>query len=253
MAPGPTRRLALFAYGVLCHAASILSLVVLFGWLGGFGFVPVLLDEGGSLSLPAALAWNTLVMVAFTVFHSVFARSAVKKSTRRFHERNLERATYNLLSAIFAILLVLAWAPIPARVWEIQGTTAALAIQVTHAVLWILHMTSIVLMNYNDFFGLRQVGLAMRGEAYRPLPPVSEGYYLWTRLMLVITLALIPWASPVMSAGRLQLAVFMTAYVVLGAWLSNRDRGDLATVPVTAAAGPSSHVRPSGTASPAAG
>jgi hypothetical protein len=238
MAPAPPRRLALFAYGVLCYGASMLSLVVLFGWLGGYGFVPVRLDEGGTFSLPAALAWNTAVMVGFGLFHSVFARSWMKTRTRRWHGRNLERVTYNLLSAIFAILLCLVWEPIPSRVWEVQGAAAVLAIQVTHALLWVLHMTSIVLMNHNDFFGLRQVGLAMRGEAYRPLPPVSEGYYLWTRLMLVVTLALIPWASPVMSVGRLQLCVFMTGYVVLGAWLSNRDRGDLATVPITAAAGP---------------
>lgn len=238
-------RQGLFAYGVLCYGASMLSLVVLFGWLGGFRFVPVRLDEGGTLSLPAALAWNTVVMAAFALFHSVFARSWMKAWTRRWHAHNLERVTYNLLSAIFAILLCLVWAPIPARLWEVQGAAAVLALQATHALLWVLHMTSIVLMNHNDFFGLRQLGLAMRGEAYRPLPPVSEGYYLWTRLMLVITLALIPWASPTMSVGRLQLCVFMTSYVILGAWLSNRDRGDLATVPIGATPGPSSHVRPS--------
>lgn len=231
-------RSAIFAYGVLCYGASMLSLVVLFGWLGGFGFVPVRLDEGGSLSLGAALGWNTVVMFAFALFHSVFARSWMKAWTRRWHARNLERATYNLLSAIFAVLLCVLWEPIPARVWEFQGAATVLGLQVAHALLWVLHMTSIVLMNHNDFFGLRQLGLAMRGEAYRPLPPVAEGYYLWTRLMLVITLALIPWASPVMSVGRLQLCVFMTGYVVLGAWLSNRDRGDLATVPVIAASLP---------------
>jgi hypothetical protein len=71
----------------------------------------------------------------------------------------------------------------------------------------------------------------MRGEGYRPLPPVSRGYYLSTRLALVISLALIPWAAPVMTAGRLQLCIFMTIYTGLGAWLSNQDRGDLMTVP----------------------
>src|SRR5262249_27741579 len=100
---------------------------------------------------------------------------------------------------------------------------------VVYVLLWVLHMASIVLMNHNEFFGLRQIGLAIEGKAYRPLPPVSERYYLWTRLTLVITLALFPWASPVMTAGRLQLCLFMTAYIVLGAWLSNRDRGDLET------------------------
>src|SRR5262249_40930295 len=101
---------------------------------------------------------------------------------------------------------------------------------------WIVHMTSIVLMNHNEFWGLRQIGFAMRREEYRPLPPVSRRYYLWTRLALVITLALIPWASAVMTVGRLQLSIFMTMYTVLGAWLSNRDPGDLVTTPPSTSA-----------------
>jgi hypothetical protein len=84
---------------------------------------------------------------------------------------------------------------------------------------------------------LRQIGLAMRGEEYRPLPPVSRGYYLATRLVLVISLALIPWASPIMTAGRLQLGVFMTVYTALGAWLSNRDGGDEMVVAAPGATG----------------
>jgi methanethiol S-methyltransferase len=225
------RVLALAGYGSVCYAASMVSLVVLFSWLGGFGFFPIRLDEeGGSFSL-GAFAWNTTIMIAFALYHSVFARTGVKQRTRALLGRNLERASYNLVSAVLAVLLCLAWRPIPIRLWELPSPEAAYAMHAAYGALWVVHMTSIVLMNHNDFFGLRQIGLAMRGEAYRPLPPVSRGYYLSTRLALVISLALIPWASPVMTAGRLQLCVFMTIYTALGAWLSNRDRGDLMTIP----------------------
>lgn len=228
------RVLGLAAYGSVCHAASMLSLVVLFAWLGGFEFFPIRLDEGiGSFSL-AAFSWNTTVMIVFALYHSVFARTVVKQRTRRLLGRNLERATYNLVSAVLAVLLCLAWRPIPIRLWELPSPEATYAMHAAYVILWIVHMTSILLMNHNEFFGLRQIGFAMRGEEYRPLPPVSRGYYLSTRLALVISLALIPWASPVMTVGRLQLCVFMTIYTALGAWLSNRDRGDLMTTPVSA-------------------
>jgi hypothetical protein len=187
------------------------------------------LDDGGGSSATAALGWNSAIMIAFGLYHSLFARTIVKRRLRPLFGRNLERATYNLISAVLAVVLCLLWQPIPVRLWELSSP-ATPAMQGAHVLLWIVHMTSIVLMNHNDFFGLRQVRLAMRGEPYRPLPPVSETYYLWTRLTLVISLALIPWASPVMSAGRLQFCLFMTVYIALGAWLSNRDRGDLATV-----------------------
>jgi hypothetical protein len=226
------RVFALAAYGVICYAASMASLAVLFAWLGGpvpFPF-PLHLDQGSDGPVAAALAWNTAIMAAFGLYHSIFARTVVKRRTRLLLGRNLERATYNLTSAVLAVLLCLLWQPLSLRLWEMPSAAAARGMQVAHVLLWIVHMTSIVLMNHNDFFGLRQVRLAMRGEAYRPLPPVSEAYYLWTRLTLVVSLALIPWASPVMTAGRLQFCLFMTVYIALGAWLSNRDRGDLATV-----------------------
>ena len=240
------RRLGLAAYGAACYAASMASLVVLFSWLGGFEFFPIRLDEGpGSVSL-AAVVWNTAIMFAFALFHSLFARTSVKRRTRRVVGRNLERVTYNLLSAVLAVLLCLAWWPMPARLWQLSSPEARYAMQGAYVILWIVHMTSIVLMNHNDFFGLRQVGLAMRGEAYRPLPPVSRGYYLSTRLALVISLALIPWASPIMTAGRLQLCVFMTVYTALGAWLSNRDGGDEMMVPVPGAIPETGEMRKAG-------
>ena len=179
------RFFALAVYGVVSYGMSMLSLVVLFAWLGGIALLPFRLDEGSGSSAAAAIAWNTAIMIGFALYHSIFARTTVKERTRRLLGRNLERATYNLLSAVLAMLLCLAWRTIPLRLWELQSTAGANAMRAVYVLLWVVHMTSIVLMNHNEFFGLRQIGLAMRGEEYRPLPPVSHGYYLWTRLTLV--------------------------------------------------------------------
>jgi methanethiol S-methyltransferase len=224
-------RVAVLAtYGALCYAASMLSLVVLFLWMGGPAWFPIRLDDGGGQAPSvAAYAWNAAIMIAFALSHSLLARTAIKRRTRPLVGRNLERVTYNLLAALLAILLCLAWKPIPLRMWEISWPAGALLVQVVYVLLWVIHMASIVLMNHNEFFGLRQIRLAMRRAEYRPLPVVSEAYYLWTRVTLVVSLALIPWASPIMTAGRFELCLFMTGYVAFGAWLSNRDRGDLAT------------------------
>jgi methanethiol S-methyltransferase len=228
------RAATLALYGALSYTASLASLYVIFGWLGGPVPVPVRLDQDGP---PGAmpLAWNTAVMLGFGLYHSVYARSSVKVRMRRVIGRNLERATYNLLSAVLAVALCLLWRPLPAQLWTLPPA-AAMSMPTVHGLLWVVHLTSIVLMNHNDFFGLRQIGLAMRGQAYRPLPPISRRYYLATRLTLVMSLALIPWASDVMTVGRLQFCLFMTAYIALGAWLSNRDRGDVTTVPASALA-----------------
>src|SRR5439155_21393266 len=109
------RAVALTAYGVVCYTASMLSLIMLFAWLGGFGFFPIRLDDGIGSWTPGAVAWNTAIMLAFALYHSVFARTVVKKRMRLLVGRNLERATYNLISAVLAVRLCLAWQPIPLR------------------------------------------------------------------------------------------------------------------------------------------
>lgn len=224
------RPVALALYGALSYGASLASFYVVYAWLGGPVPLAFHLDDAPRASPAVSLAWNTGLIVLFALYHSVFARTTVKTRTRRLVGRNLERATYNLLSAVLTVLLCVLWLPIPRALWGLASAEAAQAMQLAHGLLWVVHFTSIVLMNHNDFFGLRQLGLAMRGAPYRPLPAVSRRYYLGTRLPLVISLALIPWASAVMTVGRLQFCVFMTAYVALGAWLSNRDPGDVPTV-----------------------
>jgi hypothetical protein len=238
--PGRGRAVALALYGALSYVASLASFYVVFVWLAGPTALGVALPLGFHLDDPAPPAsaatfvWNTAIMVAFALYHSIFARTVIKTRTRRLIGRHLERVTYNLMSAVLAVLLCLLWRPMPGVVWEAPTATLAQAIVAAYVGLWIVHLASIVLMDHHDFFGLRQVGLAMRGEPFRPLPPISHRYYLWTRLTLVISLALIPWAAPVITVGRLHFALFMTAYIALGAWLSNRDPGDVATVPAVA-------------------
>jgi protein-S-isoprenylcysteine O-methyltransferase Ste14 len=233
------RKLGLGAYGVLCYAGSLASFFFVFAWLGGPAGIPFPWRLNQAQASPSALAFagNVALFIAFGLYHSLLARSSVKRNIRRFLPRTLERATYCLTSAVLTVVLCLLWQPFGPVLWEMPSAAGAQAMQLLHVLLWVVHLTAIVLMNHNEFFGLRQIGQAMRGSEYRPPPPVSEFYYLWTRLMLVISLALIPWATSVITASRLEFCLFATTYVALGAWLSNRDRGDFETVAGTASQG----------------
>ena len=77
------RAVGLTAYGVVCYTASMLSLIMLFAWLGGFGFFPIRLDDGIGSWTPGAVAWNTAIMLAFALYHSVFARTVVVVDTKK--------------------------------------------------------------------------------------------------------------------------------------------------------------------------
>jgi methanethiol S-methyltransferase len=225
----------LSGYAALCYTGSLVGLAFAFAWLGGpVGIaVPWRLDQADAGPSAQAISANAVLLALFGLYHSLMARSAVKRRARRFLPRALERATYNLTSSFLTMLLCLLWQPLTPILWAAPSIATAQVIQLAHVCLWVIHLTAIVLMNHNEFFGLRQIGQAMRGLNYRPPPPVSKFYYLCTRLMLVVSLALIPWASPIMTTGRLEFCLLGTSYVILGAWLSNRDHGDNAVVIVS--------------------
>ena len=225
-------RVSLASYGALCYACSLAGFAFAFAWLGGpVGVLfPWQIDQADVAPATLAIAVNAALFILFGLYHSLMARSSVKLRIRRVLPRVLERATYNLTSILLTVLLFLLWQPLSPILWVAPSVTITHAMQLTHIFLWVVHLTAIVLMNHNEFFGLRQIGQAMRGLNYEPPPPVSEFYYVCTRLMLAISLALIPWASPVMTAGRLEFCLLATSYIVFGVWLSNRDRGDTAVI-----------------------
>jgi hypothetical protein len=233
------RKLGFGAYGILCYAGSLASFYFVYAWLGGPAGIsfPWQLNEAEASPSAFVFIGNAALFIAFGLYHSLMARSSVKRRIRRLLPRTLERATYCLTSAVLTVVLGLLWRPFSPVLWETSSAAGVQAMQLLDVLLWVVHLTAIVLMNHNEFFGLRQIGQAMRGLEYRPPPPVSEFYYLWTRLMLVISLALIPWATPVITASRLEFCLFATTYVVLGAWLSNRDRSDVETVAGAASQG----------------
>src|SRR5262249_54494403 len=195
------RKLLLAAYGLLSYIASLTCFLFVFAWLGGPVGVafPWQLDDSIEPISINALGINPVLFIGFRLFHSLMARSLVKQRLRQFLPRTLERATYTLISSALTALLCLLWHPISPVIWAISSYTIMRAVVLFHVLLWVVHLTSIVLMNHNEFFGLRQIGLAIRGFDYHPLPPISNSYYLCTRLMLVLSLALIPWVSPIMT------------------------------------------------------
>src|SRR5262249_21569709 len=200
------RKLLLAAYGLLSYIASLTCFLFVFAWLGGPVGVAFLWQLDGSIATISinALGINAVLFIGFGLYHSLMARSLVKQRLRQFLPRTLERATYTLISSALTALLCLLWHPISPVIWAISSYTIMRAVVLFHLILGACHLKSFFLINHNDFFALRHIGPAIRVFASPPLPPISNSYYLCTRLMLVLSLALIPWVSPIMTVGRLQ-------------------------------------------------
>lgn len=228
MSAGPAAivpaRAGLLCWAAVCGGATVLAFAWFAAWIAG-GILPRTIDgaPGPRWETGPALLWNASLFVGYCGLHSLLARSWCKRVTRRFVPASVERVTYCGLFSVLIIAFCWVWAPMPAPVWRVESAVGVAALWTLFGLAWAGHLWSIWYIDLAEFFGLRQVGFALRGEAYRPPPEADRRTYLIGHVPLVVTLAIIPWAAPSMSQGHLLLAVIGTLYCGLGAWWADRD------------------------------
>jgi hypothetical protein len=218
-------------YGIASQVVSLGSLVYFAFWVYRIG-VAKTIDSGVPGNRIFALAVDTLLLTVFCFSHSALARTRVKQWMRQFIPHVYERATYCLLFGVLLFAVCFAWQPLPGIVWRIHSTDGVIAIVALFILSWAVHFGALGWMGYAEFFGLRQCRFAANNEDYRPPEPMERRDFLIAHGLLVVSLMAIPWATPVMSVGQLYFCVFLTAYDVVGGWLSSHDLSDV-PVPVT--------------------
>jgi len=227
------RKAVPLVYGVVSQIVGLGSLVYFGFWVYRAG-VPKTVDSGSTGNLVAAVAIDTFLLAFFCFMHSILARSSVKSRMRRYVPHLYERATYCLLFGLLLFATCFAWRPLPAVLWRITSPAGVAAITTVFALGWIVHFGSLFWMGYGEFFGLRQMSFASRGEEYRPPAPMTRRDFAVSHILLIVSLMWIPFATPTMSVGQLYFAGFFALYDILGAWLSARDLSDVpAPVPNT--------------------
>ena len=202
------------------------SLVYFGFWVFRAG-VPKTVDSGAPGDPLVALAIDTVLLAFFCFMHSILARSSVKSWMRRRIPHLYERATYCLFFGVLLFATCFGWRPLPAVVWHITSPTGVAAIVAVFALGWIVHFGSLFWMGYGEFFGLRQMWLASRGEEYHPPAPMTRRDFAISHILLIVSLMWIPFATPTMSIGQLYFATFFAVYDIVGAWLSARDLSDV--------------------------
>jgi protein-S-isoprenylcysteine O-methyltransferase Ste14 len=216
------KRIAVFAYGLVCYAIFFCTFVYAAGFVGGF-LVPTTLDAEASTPLLQALLVNTLLLGVFAVQHSLMARPAFKRAWTRIVPEPMERSTYVLFSSLALIALFAFWQPIGGVVWDVQDPVGRAVLYALFAVGWLLVLVTTFLINHFDLFGLRQVWLYLRGKQYTPLKFVTPGPYRIVRHPLYVGWFFAFWATPTMTVAHLVFAMATTAYILIAIQLEERD------------------------------
>lgn len=220
------KRIAAFAYGVVCYGVFFATFLYTVGFLGNFA-VTKSIDSGRQGSVAAALAIDALLLVLFALQHSVMARPSFKRAWTRFVPEPVERSTYVLFSSLALMLLFWQWRPIGGVIWSVDGANAKAVIDCFYGMGLAIVFLSTFMINHFDLFGLRQVYLYMAGREYTHLEFRAPFFYRYVRHPLYVGWLLTFWSAPVMTVAHLFFAVMTTAYILVAIRF---EEGDLVTV-----------------------
>ena len=218
-------RLLLLVYAGAAYAVFLGVFVTFILWSVGVG-LPVSVDGAPLLfTVPGtalAVGVDLGLIALFGLQHSTMARRGFKARLARVVPQPAERATYVWVSNAALALLVLGWQPLPGIAWQAEGALRVVLLA-CNAAAWLFAIAATYMVNHFDLFGLEQAWRRFRGRAQASPRFVTRFAYRFVRHPLMTGIVLGLWVVPTMSTGHLLLSAGLTAYIVVGTRIEERD------------------------------
>ena len=214
-------RPGLILYGVAAYLLFNVAFVYMIGFLLNLP-VPKAINAGTVSVWPIAICINVGLIFLFGFFHSLMARETFKTWWTKIIPADAERSTYVLQSALFLILAMWQWRPMPETLWMVDGALAWFAYGIC-ATGVVMVLVSTFLIDHFELFGLRQIWNASRSQPMQAPQFRTPLLYRFVRHPMQLGMILALFGTPHMTVGHALFAGLMTLYVVIGLWFEERS------------------------------
>ncbi len=221
---GAGRLYGILSFGLSATACALLlaTLFYAIGFVGGL-FVPKSIDTGTVWPPFVAFCIDIQLLLLFVVQYVGMARPGFRRVLTDHVSPEVERSIYSLCTSLTLILLFAAWQPLPALVWQAADPLVAAMIRSLSSLGWLIALYSLILTGHFELFGAKRVVLNFAGRTESAITFRTPGLYRVVRHPIYLGFMIAIWAAPDMTAGHLLFASVMTATMLAGIWLEERD------------------------------
>lgn len=218
-----SRAFSLF-FAVAVYGIFFATFLYLIGFVGGFELLPKTVDAPASaVPVAMAVAIDLALIALFGVQHSVMARQGFKRAWTRIVPKYVERSVFVLFASLALIVMFAFWQPLGTVVWNVTAPAGAAILWALFGIGWGIVLLSTFLINHFELFGLQQAWLNLRQREFAPPRFRTPFLYRFVRHPLYLGFFLAFWATPLMTAGHLLLALGMSAYMLIAIRYEERD------------------------------
>jgi len=215
------KKLLILIFGVLSYCIFFATFLYSIGFVGEL-YVPKTINSGDAGS--NAIIINILLLSVFALQHSIMARPGFKKWWNTIFGAAMERSIYVLLSSLALVLIYWKWQPMTTVVWDIEGETYILIIQILFWAGWGIVLISTFLISHFHLFGLQQVFENFKNKSLSDPEFKMNLFYRLVRHPIMLGFMIAFWAKAEMTQGHLLFAVVTTIYMFVAVkFLEEKD------------------------------
>lgn len=209
-------------YSYTSYLVGLGAILYTIGFVGDF-LVPKTINSGVPGNPRRAVLVNLGLLALFGIQHSLMARPQFKSWWSEILPKPFQRSTYVLLTSAVLSTLFWLWQPLPRRLWNLQSIWLKIPLWTLYALGWGLVFLSARMINSGHFFGIQQIKEYAQEKRLTSPAFQTPGLYRFIRHPLMAGFLIAFWAAPEMTAGRMLLALGLTAYILLALKFEERD------------------------------